>query len=59
MSKVSIELTKEQREQLAVNMGMVCDELMLSDLEPGDKNSKVGDLGENLILAMGNTWTVS
>ncbi|MEY8256476.1 hypothetical protein AAK706_01960 [Erysipelotrichaceae bacterium 66-17] len=59
MSKVSIELTKEQREQLAVNMGMVCDELILSYLDSDDKNLKVGDLGENLILAMGNTWTVS
>lgn len=40
-------------------MGMVCDELILSYLDSDDKNLKVGDLGENLILAMGNTWTVS
>lgn len=59
MSEFSIELTKEQRAKIAESMGIVCDELILSSLTSSEQETKISDLGENMILAMGKTHEIS
>jgi hypothetical protein len=39
-------------------MGLVCDNLILS-LAPEDEELKISDLGDNLLIAMSDTNTVS
>jgi hypothetical protein len=57
-NNAKIELTKEQRVQIQKEMGLVCDNLILS-LAPEDEELKISDLGDNLLIAMSDTNTVS
>lgn len=59
MDGFSIELTKDQRAKIAESMGIVCDELILSSLTPIEQETRISDLGENMILAMGKTYEIS
>lgn len=55
---VVIDITKEQRIKLQKEMGIICDQLVLSEL-PEDEELRVSDLGENVIVAMNKTYPVS
>lgn len=56
--KVTLTLTQEQRMQMASEMGVICDELMLSVI-PKDAIISGKDLGENLFLTASNTYPQS
>lgn len=55
-AKTSLTITKEQRIQLQQDMGLTFDEIFLSEI-PQNQSIEVGYLGENIILAMGQTDT--
>lgn len=56
--KVTLTLTQEQRMQMASEMGVICDELMISAI-PKDAIINGEDLGENLFLTASNTYPQS
>lgn len=56
--KVTLTLTQEQRTQMASEMGVICDELMVSVI-PKDGIINGVDLGENLFLSAANTYPIS
>lgn len=56
--KVTLTLTQEQRMQMASEMGVICDELMISVI-PKDAVINGADLGENLFLSASNTYPIS
>ncbi|MBL5981520.1 hypothetical protein HWHPT5561_09855 [Petrotoga sp. HWH.PT.55.6.1] len=59
IKKGEIELTKEQRIKLAKELGIICDNLILSLIPKDYENLKISDLGEDLMIAMGRTYRVS
>ncbi len=52
-------LTSEQKQILAKEMGLVCDKLLLSISSDEEQDVKLSDLGENIMLAIGHTMTIS
>lgn len=59
MQTATIVLTREQKAEIAEKMGLISDEIILSTVDKSVKVAKVEDLGENLLLASGRTYTVS
>ena len=59
MKSATIVLTREQKAVIAEKMGLVSDELILSTLASTDDIVQIEDLGENLFLAAGKTYTTS
>lgn len=55
---VTLDITKEQRIKLQKEMGLVCDQLVFSEM-PEDPDLKVGDLGENMVIVMSKTISPS
>lgn len=55
---VAIDMTKEQRAKLQREMGLVCDQLVFSEISD-DAELRVGDLGENMLIVMSKTTTTS
>lgn len=56
--KVSINLTRDQRIQMANEMGVICDSLLLSELPKGTSLNS-DDLGDNLFLTATKTHPIS
>ena len=55
----TIVLTSEQKAIIAEKMGLISDELVLSTLSRETDVIQIEDLGENLFIAAGKTFTVS
>lgn len=59
MKTATIVLTREQKAELAAKMGLITDEIILSSISNSMKVAKIEDLGDDLFLAAGKTYTVS
>lgn len=59
METATIVLTREQKAEIAAKMGVISDEIVLSSISNSIKAAKIEDLGDNLFIAAGKTYTVS
>lgn len=56
----TIELSKEQKAMIAKELGVICDELVISDLKDLEKETKnYGDLTKDFLLARGKSHKIS